>query len=369
MSLGPRDIARMTYVSSIALMAATELPHASRDAEIPKWVHILPTGNGPLKTVDGRGPYYARDLEAIVVASMAEGDIAIDQDHALMKTGKHGVEAPARGWITEMEVREDGIWGLANWTAQGADLVASKTYRKLSPVIQYTAGGNIVAIREVSLVNRPNLRGMVALNSEETPMLNEQLITLLGLEENATDAQILAAAQAAMNPAKGSDKATHTGQSELDRIADAVGLQAGSSTDDIIIAAQAAQSGQEHSATKVEAMQAQIDAMVEKDKRKSAEMAVDDAIRKGHAGIKPKRNIYISMHMQNPEQTADLMSGLPTLADTHTGGTPRSGDVETAEMSASDIAEKAAAYTKKCADEGRIITAAQAVEAVQEGKA
>ena len=58
--------------------------------------------------------------------------------------------APARGWIVELQGRQDGIWGKVEWTATGRDLVAGKAYRGISPVIEHRPDNSIIAIRRAS---------------------------------------------------------------------------------------------------------------------------------------------------------------------------------------------------------------------------
>lgn len=44
-------------------------------------------------------------------ASMAAGKLPVDECHATDKAAPDGRQAPARGWIVQMEVRADGLWG------------------------------------------------------------------------------------------------------------------------------------------------------------------------------------------------------------------------------------------------------------------
>lgn len=322
----------------VALMAANPLPELAEGADAPEWVHILPAANGSLQTNDGRGPYYVRNPQAIIEASMAEGDIPVDQDHAIGKLGKHGGEAPARGWITAMETRDDGIWAKVRWTSEGRELVASQAYRKLSPVIRYRLNGEIIAVREVSLVNRANLRGLVALNNEGSDMLLEELIKLLGLEEGATEEQALEALKALKEAGTNSgDDAENTAlQTTMDEIAGIIGLEAGASAQSIKTAATALKTSAATGADQLIAMQTQLDGLVGDNKRDKAVAFVDKAIGDGHMIPATDREEYISMHMEMPDRAEKIMTGLPKLGRTHTNDPPPKGAAGKAGLSAQE---------------------------------
>lgn len=144
--------------------------------------HLLPTAAGKVQTQDNRGPYDVTDAEAIIAASFADQPkLQIDENHAEdLKSGK-GEPSPARGWITELQARADGIWGKVEWTGAGRALVADKAYRAMSPVILHDKAKKVVAILRASLVNRPNLKGLVSLNQEQSEMDLAKLAAALGL--------------------------------------------------------------------------------------------------------------------------------------------------------------------------------------------
>ena len=98
-----------------ALMGALDLGagrNAGKDAcfGAPAWVHLLPAGE--IETIDRRGPYRIADAEKLIAAGFAATPrLPIDENHATDLAAPKGQPAPARGWITAMEAREDGIWG------------------------------------------------------------------------------------------------------------------------------------------------------------------------------------------------------------------------------------------------------------------
>lgn len=118
-------------------MNAQLLASEAGSASAPEWIQLLPAGvEGVIDTQDDRGPYHVTDAEQIISASFAgDSRLPIDENHSTDLAAPNGQPAPARGWITQMEARPDGIWGQVEWTAQGTELVTTKAYRGISPVI------------------------------------------------------------------------------------------------------------------------------------------------------------------------------------------------------------------------------------------
>lgn len=160
-------------------------------------VHLLPAGT--FTGIDGRGPYVAGDLDRIVTASRRHAgrrQPVIDYDHASDRNT--GTPATAAGWITGMQARADGIWGLVEWTARAAEHIARREYRYLSPVFLYDPKtGAIGAILRASLTNTPNLDQLTALASAQETTMNDEtrteIIALLELDAEADDATIIQA--------------------------------------------------------------------------------------------------------------------------------------------------------------------------------
>ncbi|MGV8936986.1 MAG: phage protease [Allorhizobium sp.] len=164
-----------------------------------QWAHLLPAGR--IKTKDGRGPYLADNLSKISEHSFSFANtdkIPVDYDHAIDLAAPKGLPAPAAGWISAMEVRGDGLWGLIEWTANAAKAISEKEYRFLSPVIQHTAENQVLAIARASLTNNPNFT-LTALNMAQKgePMDAEIFLTklhnALGLPADADHEAIVAA--------------------------------------------------------------------------------------------------------------------------------------------------------------------------------
>jgi len=133
--------------------------------------------------------------------------LPIDENHSTDLSAPRGGSSPAFGWMKNLCADETGaIWADVEWTERGRDAVAKKEYRFISPVFSHNEKGEINCILRAALTNTPNLE-LPALNSErlennekEVPMFKE-LLTLLGLPETATEADVIAAVKT-LNAAK-----------------------------------------------------------------------------------------------------------------------------------------------------------------------
>ena len=295
-----------------ALLASQDLPHDGEHA-VPEWVHLLPAGD-LIRTGDDRGPYRVEDAPAIIAASFAQADrLPIDENHATDLAAPRGEPAPARGWIVAMEARADGVWGRVEWTGSGAALVADRAYRGISPVILHDKTTKVIrAILRASLVNRPNLRGLTALNSEEPQTMSfmDKLIAKMGLKAGATEDDILAALPGTETPAL---------QSALTEIGTALGVQGGE-TAAIVAAAKLAGTGKDA----LVSLQAQVETLTTKLKetetakaRATSEAFIDAAIRDRRAGLNgSNREDMIALHMASPDTAEKLILGMPKLGPT-----------------------------------------------------
>ena len=193
----------------------------------PEWIHLTPAGT--FSGADGRGPFTLEAADEVIRASMAEGKLPIDENHSIDRAAPEGRPAPARGWIVEMQLRDDGLWGRVNWTATGKRLVEEHEYRGISPVfVSEKAGGKVVKLLRAALTNDPNLT-LTTLHSRSSDMdFIAKLRVALGLSADVTEEAVLAAAtsQGAL--------AASTG-----KVAEALGLQADAAPDDVVALATA----------------------------------------------------------------------------------------------------------------------------------
>lgn len=317
-----------------------ELP-AFEGAAVPEWVHLLPTSSGAVQTLDKRGPYHVNDAELIIKNSFAEADkLPIDQDHAMDLAAKEGRPAPARGWIVEMQSRQDGIWGHVEWTKSGRELLEDRAYSGISPVIRYlaTPGKDIVAIRRASLVNGPNLRGLHSLNQETDTMFQETIAKALGLPADASEGDISKALAALKS--KGTGKEDNALQSQLGEIGTALGCETGATAQDILTAAQSVGSSESETVTALQATVTELSATVtglqEGTKKSKAESFVDGAIQEKRVGVSAQRDRFIALHQRDPEGTETLIAGLPTLGATHTDIVPPKAEGEATSLNAAE---------------------------------
>jgi len=191
---------------------AIEIP---ADEEAPDWIRLLQTGEY-LNHPDGPHEVTRQHLEEIVENfGRTQVDLLVDKDHDSLFKG----DTRAAGWIMEMEIREDGLYGRwPEWTPWGEELVGSREYRYLSPVYSLTSKAKDgtdqgARMHSVSLTNVPYMdTGEVdAISSpagtDNSPsdtttdtdpdrlMDRDELIDLLDLDEEATDDEIEEALQ------------------------------------------------------------------------------------------------------------------------------------------------------------------------------
>lgn len=290
----------------VALAAAMDLPESEG---APEWVHLLPAAQGEIHTYDSRGPYRMADIDAVIAASMqSERGMPIDENHATDTAMQNGAGAPARGWIKELQARADGLWGRVEWTKAGAELLADRAYRGISPVFNHLADKTITRVLRASLTNKPNLKGLVALN-EETAMSFAAIAKAVGLGEDATEEAILAAIGKMKKP---DDTAMQSAMAEIGTV---LGVEGGDPAA-VLAAAKTAKGGATVNTAlqeEVTALASELKTLREATAKDKATAFVDSAISQGRAGVKPQRDRFIAMHMEDPSGTESLIAGLPAL--------------------------------------------------------
>jgi phage I-like protein len=191
-------------------------------ATVPDRIHVLPAGD----VVEGRDERRFRvdDLDRLAEASLEGGEpIRVDIDHHSLLPWE---TTEAYGWIDAFERDDDGLWALVEWTDEGRELIASRKYRALSPVVMiqppaegeaHAEGGGLplaTRIESVALTNTPNLR-MQWLNSTERThaesnngdKMHEDLITLaatFGIDASS-ESELAAALHTRLTPAPQTD--------------------------------------------------------------------------------------------------------------------------------------------------------------------
>ncbi|WP_339729801.1 phage protease [uncultured Pseudomonas sp.] len=137
----------------------------------------------------------------------------IDYEHQTLRKEENGQPAPAAGWYTDLQWREgEGLFAKVHLTARAAKYIAEGEYQYFSPVFLYhPTTGDVLDVQMGALTNAPAIDGMQELSlraaasfgcfddsSEENPVnqLLLALIAALGLAENTTEEQAVAALSA-----------------------------------------------------------------------------------------------------------------------------------------------------------------------------
>lgn len=161
------------------LIAACALSLPS--GELPKRLLVLPKG----ETVRGRdGRAWSMRDEAAILAQLTQ-PVLLDENHASVHAAPRGSRSPAAGWLSDFKFTDQGLEAAVDWTPYGEELFSKKSYRYLSPALQYDkvgassdTQGTIRGLHSVGLTNHPNL-DLPALNAQETTdMTPEQLKAL-----------------------------------------------------------------------------------------------------------------------------------------------------------------------------------------------
>lgn len=96
--------------------------------EIPQKIHIIPMGEwmhdayGPIKITQSDLREFVQNFNANV------------RKGVFITAGHEGwSELPAVGWMTELEMRDTGLWASVEWNKMGKDLLSEKAYKFFSP--------------------------------------------------------------------------------------------------------------------------------------------------------------------------------------------------------------------------------------------
>ncbi len=333
--------------------------HSKIDPEKGDWLHLVPAGT--FRGLDGRGPYRVGDDAAVIAQSMKGGKLVIDENHSTDLAAKQGHSAPARGWITQLESRADGIWGKAEWTGSGKALMADQAYRGISPVLRHDPEtGEVLGILRAALTNDPNLP-LTALHSqshqENSMSLAAAIRAALGLSADADDAAITAAVTT-LHSAKATLEADQA--AAFKAIAEAAGIKADAAKPfdaaQIVTSLQASRTTGDTDAAQlrqtVVTLQSQLDGIQASTAKDKATRFVDDAIRDGKP-IKALRDHYIARHAKDP---ASVETEVKAMVSINAGGIvaahrPDAGGGGAA-LSVQDIQAKATLHQKQMKEAG-----------------
>ncbi|MBY6118536.1 phage protease [Mameliella alba] len=286
----------------------------------PDWIQLLPAPGKKFRSIDGRGPWFYDSAEELIAASTASGErIFIDVNHATTRSAPKGGDAPAVGWIEELQGRPDGIWGRVTWNSKGAELMADRAYHGISPVMSFNkATGKVARIFHASLTNTPALGGAIASLSEETDDMSMAAIAkALGLADDAGEDATLAAISKLK---EGAEK-----PAELATLALALGAEEGASVAELTVLAKAAVANA-GDADQVAELTQQLGDL-------RAERWLDQKVAEGRAIDAELRAELSALWIDNPERAEKLVSRLPKLSRTHTANPAPKGEAIT-ELSA-----------------------------------
>ena len=215
------------------------------------------------------------------------------------------MRAEAAGWVKALEARTDGIYAEIEWTAAAAEKIKACEYRYLSPLFAEGKDGNVALLLNVALVNMPavDLTAIAAhFNFTEENVLMDKIAQALGLDAGASEDAILAAATAlatalgAVALAAGLDKTAKpdditatvtTLVADAGKVSTALGLKADAKIDEVVaLASELTKSGDPDPRefvpiATVTALQTELAEIKKQLDGDRAEAAVDNAMKAG----------------------------------------------------------------------------------------
>ena len=173
-----------------------------KDGELPEWYLIFAAGQVELEG-EGLSLVDAAAAKQTMKNISRRGiDIVVDYEHQSIGNDK----APAAGWVKEWKWVEDrGLMARIEWTTEAAGYLKSEEYRYFSPVF-YTEQKNhrLVAVHSIALTNTPKTNHLKPLlaklgdgqhEEEENMDFLKKMALALGLDETATEAEVVASAE------------------------------------------------------------------------------------------------------------------------------------------------------------------------------
>ncbi|RWE48548.1 MAG: hypothetical protein EOS79_08420 [Mesorhizobium sp.] len=334
---------------SAALVASHSTALTAVDGEGDIWLQLVPAGTFTGR--NGQGPWTTGDKASMEQIAANTRQLAgstepvIDYDHQAIFGAVPGVggKAPAAGWIKELKVRDDGIYGRVEWTAAAATAIKAKEYRYLSPVFFHEkTSGRVLAIRMAGLTNTPNL-DLVAVAASalfnvnnETGASMDKILAALGLAKGTNEDGVVAAINSHLTSSTAIAKAaglTETAKPEevltainslvTDRtkFAKAAGLAETAKADDIVTAVQSAFAGAKPDPTKfvpieqVTALQNDVKEMQKTLIGDKAEEAVNTAIKDGKLAPALK-DWGLDLYKTDPKKFETFTGSAPVLTKT-----------------------------------------------------
>lgn len=136
--------------------------------------------------------------------------IPIDYEHQTLKD----MQAPAAGWIKDIVLKSDGIYGAVDWTERATEYLKNREYKYISPVVTLrNTDRKAVDLHSAALTNTPAIDAMTPVAYSDKPSEGsadqaevgnggkntmEALAALLQLDPSATMEDIYQAVAALM---------------------------------------------------------------------------------------------------------------------------------------------------------------------------
>jgi len=188
-------------------------------------IQLFPAGqfDAPDGALSGKGPWIlnADIAKKLIAATGTKQNILIDYDHQSLLFTKNLEPLESAGTFAgaNLEWREGvGLFATnVHWTAASKAHFAKDKYRFISPLFTYDANtGEVTRLISVALTDNPAIKNMQAIELAAASLLkqqsnppeenmNKELLTLLGLSDDADDKSVLAACSALK---ENSDKST-----------------------------------------------------------------------------------------------------------------------------------------------------------------
>lgn len=348
---------------------------AGRTKIAPEWVELFPAGPA-ITARDGR----SWSLQPQIVLDAFKnnrGPLAIDWEHAQAHLAPKGFQAPAAGWIVELQEREGAVWGRVEWGAEASKQIADKAYRFLSPDFQHRSDGLITHLNGAALVNRPALE-MTALSranpKQEKPML-KAIAKALGLAETADEAAILSAVAARDTERKAicqalkidvpqdfSDPAIISNAIAAMQDTSANALAAAQNNIPSAVAAEMTSLKKDLSVTRTA-----LAAMEKKDHEREIDTALDKATTAGKITPAARESYRAMCSLEGGlEKFNSLVATLPVIAEPSTLGDVPAASRDEGGMSSTALAAKARQYQDEQHAAGNLISISDAVHHVKE---
>lgn len=185
-------------------------------------IQLLPAGE--FRAIDGRPKDASswiidEQMAASVISAfnVKKNDTVIDYEHQTILAAQNGQPAPASGWFSQLEWRDDGLWAVdVRWTKRASASIAAEEYKYISPVFAYDKRtGAVKGLFHAALTNNPALDDMDAvaasqfaqlINQSEKESLSmnllEQIRWMLNLAVTATEEEVVAELQKAIDQIK-----------------------------------------------------------------------------------------------------------------------------------------------------------------------